>query len=219
MKLIITSIARNPYKNTVYVLLLLTAFIPMILITNTYFMSVNINEEFVKFRQSYASEYEAITENESLFEIQSVIKTTATTLLLTAVLLVFLCVALMPFLQYLLSLGRGYDMGVLLALGMQKIRVWLRLLIENIILMFSAFIIAGCVSLIIHKYFAFLLLAIDTATETELLAVFNPDMFRFNPQSIILAFSAAIVITLISSVLCNIIISKNTPLKLMRNYK
>ena len=218
MRPIIRSIIKNPFKNTIYVLLLLTAFIPTIIIINTYLTGTKINDEINTFRQSYANDYEAVIANEKLFEFQSIMQTTISTLMFPAALLVFLSTILLPFVQYLLSLGRGYEIGVLRALGMGKVYAWVRLLIENILLLISAFVLSCGAAIVIHKHFAFLLLSIDNDTETILYTQFG-DIFDLNHRAVLITLCAAAVMTLISSMLCNILISKSAPLKLLRDYK
>ncbi|MDR2532943.1 MAG: FtsX-like permease family protein [Oscillospiraceae bacterium] len=120
----------------------------------------------------------------------------------------------------MLSLGRGYEIGVLRALGMGKGRAWVRLLIENILLMSSALVFSLCAMLIFHKHFAFSLLSIDAETEQILIETFSTDnMFRFNWQAFLYTLWAAFTVTLISSALSNVLISNSAPLKLIQKHK
>jgi len=217
--MIIKSICKNPLKNAVYVVLLFTAFTPIILLLNTFFMGQGLMRNFEEFRKSF-TEFEQYRELSWLFDIQRVIQSNMSSLFAMAVLVILLCILVLPFLQYILSLGRGYEIGVLRALGMGKGRAWVRLLIENILLMSSALILSLCATLIFHKHFAFSLLSIDTETEQILTETFSTDnMFGFAWKAYLYALCAAGVVTLISSALSNVLISNSAPLKLIQKHK
>jgi len=192
----------------------------MNLILNTYLMGERIEKQFDKLSQSYESEVEARKDNKELFEIRSLTRISMTTLRTTGMLSVILCTVLLPFLQYLLNLGRVYEIGVLRALGMGKARAWVRLFIENIVLMGTGFILAGFVTLAVHRRFALKLLAIDDKERALLLVKFGADIiFGYNLKAMLITLYAAAVMTLISSMLLNAVISGTAPLKLIRKSK
>ena len=100
----------------------------------------------------YDSRYTAMSFNKQLFDIASALKSIMPAVLSSSALIIFLCVVLLPFLQYLLSLGRGYETGVLRALGMSKARAWVRLFVENVMLVSFAFLLAAGVSLTVYNW-------------------------------------------------------------------
>jgi hypothetical protein len=218
MKSVIRSIYRNPVKNAVYVLLLITAFTPVILQINTYIIGDGIVQRIEEQRYSFADSLGTQVQ-EYLFELQRLILSSMISLLGNAILFILLCILVLPFLQYLLSLGRGYEIGVLRTLGMGKRRVWMRLQIENLLLMASALVLAICAAIILNKPFAFSLLGIDVSAGKNLLEAFGSDAFVLNPFAILLATIVAAIVTLISSALSNVLLSACKPLKLIRKYK
>jgi ABC-type antimicrobial peptide transport system permease subunit len=131
---------------------------------------------------------------------------------------VLLCVLLLPFFQYMLSLGHGYEIGVFRALGLSKVKVWVRLFIENILLTGAALMLALCAALFFYRQFAFALLGVDAETEQLLLGYFG-DIFGFVWQAYLYTVYMAVAVTLISSAFINVLISNNTPLKLLLSYK
>lgn len=219
MRMIIKSIIKSPLKNAIYVILLTTAFAPIVLLLNTYFISLDIMRNFTLIHQSL-SDSMLHSEYGWLFNIEKEIQLSMSSLLSKAVLLSLLCLSVLPFLQYLLSFGHGYEIGVLRALGMGKGRVWVRLFFENILLMVAAIIITLLITLVTYKYFAFSILVIDFETEQILMETFGTnDIFRLTPPAILYALIAAGTVTLISSVLSNILIANSEPLLLIRKYK
>jgi ABC-type antimicrobial peptide transport system permease subunit len=219
MKSIIMGIAKNPLKNALYVILLATAFTPITLFLNTHFMGQEIMQSFNEFHQTITSS-EELQEFDQLFEIQRIIQTNAQSLFAISVVVIFLCVVLLPFLQYILSLGRGYEIGVLRTLGLSKGRAWLRLLLENILLIFAALLLSFCSTLVFYKNFAFSLLAIDSRREQILLETLDlGNAFAFNWQMFVYTLYVALAVTLFSSALSNVLISNSAPLKLIQKFK
>jgi len=207
MRMIIKGICKNPLKNSTYIVLLIVAFVPIILLLNTYFMGLEIIHSF-----------EATVVSDELLGIQSNVLVTMLSLLLIAALIIFLCVVVLPFLQYLFSLGRGYEIGVLRALGLSRGKAWFRLFLENILLIVAAFVLSICVSLATHKQFAFSLLSISTETEQLLIETFG-NIFHFHWLSVLYTLYTAAIVTLISSMLSNILISNTAPLKIIQRHK
>jgi ABC-type antimicrobial peptide transport system permease subunit len=184
---------------------------------NTYFTGAGIMARLTKFRQSLA-DAESVREHSQLFDIQNALGSVISSLIASALLLLFLCVLILPFLQYILSLGRGYEIGVLRALGMSKGRAWARLLIENILLTSFALILSLGAAFAFHKPLALSLLGISAESEQVLLETFG-DVFGLNRQAVLYTFGAAVATTLISSAFSNVLISNSAPLKLIQKHK
>jgi len=195
MRAIMRSIIKNPFKNTVYILLLLTAFIPMNLFINTYLMG-----------RKLSGEYAARIASGTLLDI-----------IWSAIIIIFLCAVNLPFVQYLFAMGLGYEIGVMRALGMGKTRAWARMFLENVLLLAFAFILAGCVTLAIHRRFALTLLVIDGKTDLALFARLG--LLGFNWQTMYITLCLAVIMTLFTSMVCNALISNSAPLKLIRKSK
>lgn len=218
MKSALRSIIKYPARNIIYALLLTTAFTTITLLINTYFTGQNLLKLFNEFRASLESQEELFAHRE-LFGVREVIQSSASSLIPVAALLILLCALVLPFLQYLFSIGRGYEIGILRALGMSKGRAWLKLLIENILLSIAALATTLTIATTTHKRFSVSLLAIDNDAMDLMTETFGDIFISFNWQAVYFVFGLVIVITVISAGLSNILISNNAPLKLIRNYK
>jgi len=214
------SLIKYPARNIIYALLLITAFTTINLLINTYFTGQNLIRPFNEFSKSFTSFEDAFSHRE-LFSIQDAIQSSISSLIFVAVLLILLCALILPFLQYLFSIGRGYEIGVLRALGMSKGRAWLKLFIENILLSIAALITTQIITLLIHKRFSLSLLAIDSEAKDVMIKAFGDisELITFNWSATYFAFGLVIIITIITAGLSNILISNNAPLKLIRNFK
>jgi len=191
-------------------------------------MGQNIQKPFNALRSSFAS-HEQIWEHMDLLNIQNAVQVSMSSLMLAAVLLMLLCVLILPFLQYLFSIGRGYETGILRALGMGKGRAWTELFTENLLLAFAALFISQCAALTFHMPFALSLLAVDAEARDMMSEAFEAfgntgsveyiGIFSYNWEAALFSFTLAAIITAITAGFCNMIISSNAPLKLIRNYK
>jgi len=214
-------------QNIIYMALLTTAFTVINLLANTFLMGQDIMKPFVTLGNSFSG-YEGYVEHGRLLRIQDVVPATMSSSMVSAALIMFLCVLVLPFLQYLFSMGRGYETGILRALGMSKGRAWRWLFLENVILTLAALLATQCIALLCHKKFAFLLLGIDGEMEMEMkiemVEAFHGMAgvergFGYHPDSALFSLGLAVAVTLATAGFCNILVSNNTPLKLIRDHR
>lgn len=211
------SIYKYPLRNIIYVLLLCTAFTTISLLLYVPYTNLNI--------QSYLSELlETGVINEVIHSnLIGTLAVTVASLLPMYNLILLFCVITLPFVNYIFCIGRGYEIGVLRALGLSKTGAWKRLITENIILVCVSLVITQCITIVLYKKFTRSLLAIDYIEES----VFSitGDISGLNQnlgvdlRALIYLSVVAFVITVISTGLQGIIIAKNEPMKLIRNYK
>ncbi|MCL2253989.1 MAG: hypothetical protein FWC09_06030 [Lachnospiraceae bacterium] len=220
MKSIFTGISKNSMKNIIYIILLIIAFMPVSLLMNTYFIGQGIVSGFDVLRESYGDNWNLLSQHSWLFNIRVIILSNMTSLVAMVIMQIILSITILPFLQYLFSLSRGYEIGVMRALGLGKGKAWLRLLAENIILTSTALALSLGLTIIFYKSFAFSLLGIDNETKQILDARLDTEnMYGLNSEALFYAFSTAIAVTLVSSALCNVLISNSAPLKLIQKHK
>lgn len=220
MKTAFRNLSKYPARNIIYLALLTTSFTTITLLVNTYFTCQNLMKPFNDLQNLFAS-YNEMFPYRDLLNIQIAIKASMSSLMPVAALLILLCALVLPFLQYLFSVGRGYEIGILRALGMSKGRAWIKLFIENILLSIAALILTLIISLLTHKQFSFSLLAIDSKAKDIMIETFGDinDLLTFNWSAIYYAFGLMAIIMIITAGLSNILVSNNAPLKLIRDFK
>jgi ABC-type antimicrobial peptide transport system permease subunit len=106
-------------------------------------------------------------------------------------------------------------------LGLSRGGAWLKLFIENTVVLFASLAATALIVLFSYKRFALSLLSIDEKmleTLKEVFANINAP-FSFNWSASQYTLGLAAVISIITAGLSNILISRNAPLKLIRSYK
>jgi hypothetical protein len=220
MRFVLKSLSKYPARSMIYAFLLTTSFATTTILINTFLTAQTLLKHFDILPNSFEN-YEERLAYWELFQIRDAIYVSMSSLIPAAMLIILLCVLILPFLQYLFSIGRGYEIGILRALGMSKVRAWFKLFLENVIILAASLAMTQIIALIFHKLFTLSLLSIDTEmmdTMTETFADIS-ESFSFNWNASLYALGSAVVITFITAGLCNILISSNAPLKLIRNYK
>jgi len=222
MKAILLSLSKYPAKNIIYTALLTVAFATVNVLISAYLTGQSTIEVFNQLQNSIS--YEEYSEKTDLFNIQSAIQVSMSSLIPLALLLILLCIFVIPFTQYLFSQSRGYEIGILRALGMSKGRAWLKLFSENLTLVIAALFFAQGITLFVSKGLALSLLTIDNEAEQAMISAFSnlpsfTGVFGFNWTVSLFMLCLAFVLTLITAGLSNTLVSSNAPLKLIRNYK
>jgi len=138
-------------------------------------------------------------------------------------LIVVLSIITLPFVYYLFCVGRGYELGVLRALGLSKLGAWLHLVAENVTLVCMSLIVTFSVSAGIYSRFAHSMLSLNSI-EDSLYAITGEtgeiaQNISINLYALVFILVFALVIIVISLLVQNIIIAKSEPLELIRAYK
>ncbi len=220
MKGALRSLSKYPARSVFYAALLTIVFTVITLLVNTIFTGMNIIKPFQDFSRSI-TDYEEMASHADLFEIQNIIQAAMSSLIPIVALTILLCVMVLPFLQYLFSIGRGYEIGVLRALGMSKGKSWRKLFLENTILIVFAIAVTQVIVLLLHEQFALTMLSIDADMTAKMNDAFTEisETLSYHRYSSLFAFGAAAMIILVTAGFCSILISGNAPLKLIREYK
>jgi len=220
MKTVIKSIIKYPTRSAIYVTLLIISFTTIITLVNSFIASLMLIDFTEELAINLPDNNMSIIRIE-LFIVRDTIRASSTSLIPLAALLILLCIFILPFLQYLLSVNRGYETGILRALGMSRSSAFIRLLTENIALLFMSLVVTQITALITQRRFTISLLSLDSA----IIGVFselNTDMtevLSYNWISSLVVLGLVSIISIITAGLMNIIISNNSPLKLLRDYK
>lgn len=211
------SISKNIFKNSVYVLIVTTAFTAINLFFSTILTSSKLQNhcEYLK--------AENIIDDQMLLVIISPIQISMASTITTIVMIVVLCVLTFPIITYIFSASRGYEIGVLRALGMSKRNSFKRLVCENVVLMCLSLFLSQSITMLTYKIFIYKLLPL-TRME-ELLSNFISNMNGFQKclsvdfKVFLLVALIALIVTSISSVLNLLVLSRSNPIKLIANYK
>lgn len=215
MRVAIRSISKNLAKNVIYVILLSISFTAITLIVNTFIMGQSIVRGF----DIYTSMFERLDDfiaHSGMLDIQKLMQSSLTSLMLAAILVSLLCILVLPFLQYLFSISRGYEIGVQHALGLGRGEAWARLQLENLTLTVIALIASLCLAPVLSEEVTLRLLAIDADVETLLTEGFNDKgidfrgMLGFNWGAVATTACVAIAVMLISSTLVTSLLRKTT---------
>jgi len=155
---------------------------------------------------------EKFIDHMGLFNIRVSISASSDSLTLPALLLVFLSILVPPYIQYLINVGRSHEIGALRASGMSKGRVWLKLFLENIVLISASLAVTQIIVLFLHKRLALALLPIDVYLIEQINSneVFSDvsNLFSYNWQVSLYTFVIAVIMTLITAGLCYMLISR-----------
>ncbi|MDR2598827.1 MAG: FtsX-like permease family protein [Oscillospiraceae bacterium] len=222
MKAAIQNYLKYPTRTIIYMVLLIISFSVILLLINTYLVSVDIlayiNNATGTINLEPDDEPDPRT---NLFIISRFIHISSPSLIPSATLLILLCTIILPFVQYLFSISRGTEMGILRALGMSKIRAFIKLFSENVLIIAASFVIANIFALFLHKYFSMTLLLPSGDEELDLSAAIAEinNLFAYKIDAVLVTLYFALAITTISAILCNALMLKNAPLRLLREYK
>jgi len=210
MKFILKSLLKSPSHSLIYVTLLTASFTTITVLINTFLTAQTLMTPM---------NVQPFVNHEDLLRVRDSISISMSSLTPTAMLIILLCVLVLPLLQYLFSIGRCYEIGILRALGLSRGRAWLKLFIENTVVLSAALAATALIVLFSYKRFALSLLSIDEKMlETFVFANINAP-FSFNWSASQYTLGLAAVISIITAGLSNILISRNAPLKLIRSYK
>jgi hypothetical protein len=220
MKFILKSLIKYSSHSLIYMTLLTASFTAITVLINTFLTAQTLIIQITVLRELSFNHEESLVSLE-LLRVRDVISMSMSSLIPTAMLIILLCIVVLPFLQYLFSIGRCHEIGILRALGLSRAGAWRRLLIENIVVLSASLAATTLIVLFSYKRFALSLLSIDEImleTLKEVFADINVP-FSFNRSASLYTLGLAIVITIITAGLSNILISGNSPLKLIRRFK
>jgi len=223
MKNVIRSLSKNKIKSVVHAALICIALSVVGLISTTYHVGLRIVTPLTNLSNTIETS-EEFDFRKALFESQVAIRAVMSSLIPIFALLILTSFLLLPLLQYIYSINRGYEIGVMRALGLSKIRAWLHLFTESALITGLALVISQIVVLAAHRWFAFALLGIDAELQTTFAEVFSgklnfDKMFGFSGYAFFITTGLAVVILIIASGFLNITVSRNAPLKLICEYK
>jgi hypothetical protein len=225
MRPVLRSLSRNRVKSLLYTALLCAAFMAVILLINTLLLGFTvierINALLIPYTDAFDISYDAMTERREIALLRNAVEIPLSSLYIAIMLLVLVCITLLPFVYRLFCLSRGYEMGVMRALGLSRARTWLRLSAENILLTGGALLTAYGAALWVHTPFAFLLLSVDDEMEAALTGIpgVSEALYAFNGNAALFALLLSAVTILIASVINISLINRNAPLKLIRDHK
>jgi hypothetical protein len=225
MKAILRSMSKNKIKNIIYTVLLFTVFSIITLLANAILLGISVTERIGVVLRSIPYDinmgHEELMERRNISVLHNAVQIPVSSLFIAVLLTVLVCMIILPFIYRLFSLSRGYEIGILRALGLGKAKAWLLLSVENILQTAVALFMAMGLSLNIHTPFAFMLLSINDGMEAELLGIQGVPEILYGFDG----YSAFLVIILSAAMVCVVsamnlgLINRNAPLKLIREYK
>ena len=211
------SVYKYPTRNVMYLAILSAAFTATLFLVGTDNVARNVINYLVGLLEA------RVLDPAGYSSLASPLITTASSLTPTIAITILLSVSTLPFVCYLFCIGRGYELGVFRVLGLNRAGVWLRLIIENIVFMLAAIIISLGIAAAFFRGYAYGMLSLYDIEATLYNLTGNyygiADNVGIGYRPIMATLILAGVITVISTALQGIVIVKNEPMKLIRNFK
>jgi len=216
---------KNWFVNGLYVLLLCGAFTAVTLLVGLFLGRQQLMSPFVTLLSTLPiGDFEAIFAYNHVWDIQRLMQSTLSSLMWVAIIIILLCIFTPPLLLFLSRLGRVYELGVMRALGLGRIRAWLYLFAESAFITISALLISQVIAWLGYERFVLVVVGIDAEAHAILSDAFIggqhiAEYIYLQNTAIIATVGLALVILCVVSVLCHSLVGRSEPLKLMRDNK
>ncbi|MCL2285387.1 MAG: FtsX-like permease family protein [Firmicutes bacterium] len=200
MRTVVRSIQNNAIKNAVYGLLMSMVFMVVYLLTSAAHVGLRIKRAL---------------------EVQSEIQSAVSSLVVYSAIFILFSILALPFLQYLSSISRGYEIGVMRALGLSKGRAMLQLMSETVLLIGAALVVSLGMGALLDKRAVFFMLDINS----EKVRLLRDSLCNFDcltgmsGTAVLITVGLALIMAITASVFCNGLIAGNEPLKLLKDYR
>jgi len=219
MNAIIRSLSKKKLEIVVLQMLFICVLVALILLINAIDTGYTLLMLIDNYLLTIATEADFLASIE-VVDVRSGIQSSISFVSILALLVIIMCVLILPFIQWLFSLTKGYEIGVLRALGLSRLKAWWKLFLENTLLTGLSCLISACIALLVYKPTTMMLLAFDEDAQSVIASVvYSDSVLNIRVYALIGTLILAIGSLLVMSVFNAVIIAKNAPLKILREHK